>query len=397
MNRRKGILIALGVVVVIVGCTLVLRPTSKTKEISKDEVVKEVDNDKVTKNKEETLAKLLEGKYLYDDSGDSEIGTVFCFNKNEVIALYTYEADVNKIKKTSSDANKALFELESNEHGSPEIIIKSKLKIEKTSDTSVTLSWSSNDAPARLSKSLKILTAEECVKAIAKAHPDYVHDQNWDELGLTKELFAKVFGSVQTNSNSDANSMSPEKALQLCKNKLSGFLNPEHLTLSKNIPGLPSAGKYNGARYIYVYYMIDGIAGDYRYCVKESDGSIYYEDSANMGKLIDIDTYIANNTSESKSNDANKSTSNNDSSSEEKEAKSERTKISESEALSLCEQKVKDIGWYSDDYGDSYINGVIYDDYYHVQYMGGEGFAVNMFTGEVHYAAPAGDGLSGPL
>ncbi|MCU9811274.1 hypothetical protein [Paraclostridium sp. AKS81] len=51
MNRRKGILIALGVVVVIVGCTLVLRPISKTKKITKDEVVKEVDTGEVTKIK----------------------------------------------------------------------------------------------------------------------------------------------------------------------------------------------------------------------------------------------------------------------------------------------------------------------------------------------------------
>ncbi|MDO7204629.1 hypothetical protein Q5M85_11120 [Paraclostridium bifermentans] len=99
MNRRKGILIALGVVAVIVGCTLVLRPISKTKKISKDEVVKEVNTGEVTKNKEETLAKLLEGKYLYDDSGDSKIGTVSCFNEDEVVALYPYEANVNKIKK----------------------------------------------------------------------------------------------------------------------------------------------------------------------------------------------------------------------------------------------------------------------------------------------------------
>lgn len=372
MNRRKGILIALGVVVVIVGCTLVLRPISKTKKITKDEVVKEVDTGEVTKNKEETLAKLLEGKYLYDDSVDSEIGTVFCFNKDEVVALYPYEEDVNKIKKTSADTNTALFELESNEHGSPEILIKSKLKIEKTNDTYVNLSESSNDAPTRLSKSLKILTTEENVKAIAKVHPDYAHDQNLDDLGLTKELFTKTFGSVQTSTSSDENTTSSEKSLQLCKNKLSGSINADYLTLGKNTPGMPSGGKYNGVRYIYVYYMIDGIAADYRYCVKESDGSIYYEDSANIGKLIDIDTHIAN----------NKSISDSEPTIKENEDTTEKNKISESEAIALCDKRLKELNVREFESPGSVIN-TLEGDYYQIVYDGGDAFAVHMYTGEV--------------
>lgn len=381
MNRRKGILIALGVVVVIVGCTLVLRPISKTKKITKDEVAKEVDTGEITKNKEETLAKLLEGKYLYDDSVDSEIGTVFCFNKDEVVALYPYEADVNKIKKTSTDTNTALFELESNEHGSPEIIIKSKLKIEKTNDTSVTLSESSNDAPTRLSKSLNILTTEESEKAIAKVNPDYVQDQNLDDLGLTKELFTKTFGSVQTSTSYDENTISSEKALQLCKDKLSGFINADYLTLGKNTPGMPSGGKYNGVRYIYVYYMIDGIAADYRYCVKESDGSIYYEDSANIGKLIDIDTHIAN----------NKSISGSESTIKENEDTTEKKKISESEAIVLCDKRLKELNFREFESPGSVIS-TLEGDYYQIVYDGGDAFAVHMYTGEVFYSGR--DGIS---
>ncbi len=370
MNRRKGILIALGVVVVIVGCTLVLRPISKTKKISKDEVVKEVNTGEVTKNKEETLAKLLEGKYLYDDSVDSKIGTVSCFNKDEVVALYPYEADVNKIKKTSTDINTALFELESNEHGSPEIIIKSKLKIEKI-----------NDAPTRLSKSLKILTTEESVKAIAKVNPDYVQDQNLDDLGLKKELFTKTFRSVQTSTSSDENTISLEKALQLCKDKLSGFINADYLTLGKNTPDMPSGGKYNGVRYIYVYYMIDGIAADYRYCIKESDGSIYYEDSANIGKLIDIDTHIAN----------NKSISDSEPKIKENEDTTERKKISESEAIALCDKRLKELNFREFESPGSVIN-TLEGDYYQIVYDGGDAFAVHMYTGEVFYSGR--DGIS---
>lgn len=381
MNRRKGILIALGVVAVIVGFTLVLRPISKTKKITKDEVVKEVDTGEVTKNKEETLAKLLEGKYLYDDSVDSEIGTVFCFNKDEVVALYPYEEDLNKIKKTSTDTNTALFELESNEHGSPEIIIKSKLKIEKTNDTSETLVGLSNDAPTSLSKSLKIPTTEESVKDIAKVHPDYVHDQNRDDLGLTKELFTKTFGSVQTSTSSDENTISSEKALQLCKNKLSGFVNADYLTLGKNTPGMPSGGKYNGVRYIYVYYMIDGIAADYRYCVNESDGSIYYEDSANIGKLIDIDTHIAN----------NKSISNSEPTIKDNEDTTEKNKISESEAIALCDKRLKELNFREFESPGSVIN-TLEGDYYQIVYNGGDAFAVHMYTGEVFYSGR--DGIS---
>ena len=381
MNRRKGILIALGVVAVIVGFTLVLRPISKTKKITKDEVVKEVNTGEVTKNKEETLAKLLEGKYLYDDSVDSEIGTVFCFNKDEVVALYPSEEDVNKIKKTSSDTNTALFELESNEHGSPEIIIKSKLKIEKINDTSETLVGSSDDAPTTLSKSLKIPTTEESVKDIAKVHPDYVHDQNRDDLGLTKELFTKTFGSVQTSTSSDENTISSEKALQLCKDKLSGFINADYLTLGKNTSGMPSGCKYNGVRYIYVYYMIDGIAADYRYCVKESDGSIYYEDSANIGKLIDIDTHIAN----------SKSISDSDPTIKENEDTTEKNKISESEAIALCDKRLKELNFREFESPGSVIN-TLEGDYYQIVYDGGDAFAVHMYTGEVFYSGR--DGVS---
>lgn len=381
MNRRKGILIALGVVAVIVGCTLVLRPISKTKKITKDEVVKEVDTGEVTKNKEETLAKLLEGKYLYDDSVDSEIGTVFCFNKDEVVSLYPYEADLNKIKKTSTDTNTALFELESNEHGSPEIMIKSKLKIEKTNDTSETLVGSSNDAPTTLPKSLKITTTEESVKDIAKVHPDYVHDQIRDDLGLTKELSTKTFGSVQTSTSSDENTISSEKALQLCKNKLSGFVNADYLTLGKNTSGMPSGGKYNGVRYIYVYYMIDGIAADYRYCVKESNGSIYYENSANIGKLIDIDTHIAN----------SKSISDSEPTIKENEDTTEKNKISESEAIALCNKRLKELNFREFESPGSVIN-TLEGDYYQIVYDGGDAFAVHMYTGEVFYSGR--DGVS---
>lgn len=381
MNRRKGILIALGVVAVIVGFTLVLRPISKTKKITKDEVVKEVETGEVTKNKEETLAKLLEGKYLYDDSVDSEIGTVFCFNKDEVVALYPYEEDVTKIKKTSTDTNTALFELESNEHGSPEIIIKSKLKIEKINDTSETLVGSSNDAPTTISKSLKIPTTEESVKDIAKIYPDYIHDQNRDDLGLTKELFTKTFGSVQTSTSSDENTISSEKALQLCKDKLSGFINADYLTLGKNTSGMPSGCKYNGVRYIYVYYMIDGIAADYRYCVKESDGSIYYEDFANIGKLIDIDTHIAN----------SKSISDSDSTIKENEDTTEKNKISESEAIALCDKRLKELNFREFESPGSVIN-TLEGDYYQIVYDGGDAFAVHMYTGEVFYSGR--DGIS---
>lgn len=381
MNRRKGILIALGVVVIIVGCTLVLKPISKTKKISKDDVVKEVNTGEVTKNKEETLAKLLEGKYLYDDSGDSKIGTVSCFNKDEVVALYPYEADVNKIKKTSTDINTALFELESNEHGSPEIIIKSKFKIEKTNDTSVTLVESPNVEPTGLSKSLNILTTEESEKAIAKVNPDYVQDKNLDDLGLKKELFTKTFGSVQTSTSSDENIISSEKALQLCKDKLSGFINADYLTLGKNTPGMPSGGKYNGVRYIYVYYMIDGIAADYRYCVKESDGSIYYEDSANIGKLIDIDTHIANNKSISDSKPTIKAN----------EDTTERKKISESEAIALCDKRLKELNFREFESPGSVIN-TLEGDYYQIVYDGDDAFAVHMYTGVVFYSRR--DGIS---
>ncbi|MDO7204628.1 hypothetical protein Q5M85_11115 [Paraclostridium bifermentans] len=202
-----------------------------------------------------------------------------------------------------------------------------------------------------------------------------------DDLGLKKELFTKTFRSAQTSTSSDENTISSEKALQLCKDKLSGFINTDYLTLVKNTPGMPSGGKYNGVRYIYVYYMIDRIAADYRYCVKESDGSIYYEDYANIGKLIDIDIHIAN----------NKSISDSDTTIKENEDTTERKKISESEAIVLCDKRLKELNFREFESPGSVIN-TLEGDYYQIVYDGGDAFAVHMYTGEVFYYGR--DGIS---
>lgn len=380
MRIKKEILIILGVGIGIFALSQFSKPVPKTKEVGKNETAVEVDSEETSSKPKETLANLLYGKYLYNDIENRGIGEIFCFTKEEIVVLYTYEAGVHKVKSTSSDANSAIFELESSEHGSPENILSSRLKVVKTNDTSVSLEWSSSETSTRTSKKMKILNAEECVRAIAKAHPDYKHDQNWDELGLTKELFTKVFGAGKTNNSSTEGNISPEEALQLCKNKLAGVVNADYLNIANNTPGLPSSVKHNGVNYIYVYYTIDGIAADFRYCVRDTDGSIFFEDAANPGKFVDIDTYISRETDTSTS--TNNSTSN---------------KISENEAISICDKKLRDIGNYNESSGLGIILGILYDKFYHIMYEDGESYLVNMYTGEVHYLAPAGDGYSDAL
>ena len=311
MKVSKKILIALGIGVGVFALFQFSNPTPEKKEAKNVNTANvntatEVNSEKVSTKPKDTLANLLEGKYLYNNTENSGLGEVFCFTKDEIVVIYTYEASVHSVKSISSDTDNATFELESSELGSPENIIPSTLKVTKIKDSSVSLEWSSGETPMRISKEMKILSAEECVSSIVKAHPDFPYDQNWDDLGLTKEMFNKALDRIQSAGNSTKN----------------------------------------------------------------------------------IDSNNNNN------NDTSKSTSSNDSTSENHLTSD---KISESEAISICDQKVRAIGWHDDSYGSSFSQGITREKYYHIMYDNGESFAVNMYTGEVHHVTPAGDGLSSAL
>lgn len=71
-------------------------------------------------------------------------------------------------------------------------------------------------------------------------------------------------------------------------------------------------------------------------------------------------------------------------------------KINQSEALSICTRKLKSINAYENRYGEGIVSSE-YNGYYYITYDSGESYAVNIYTKEVYYVAPSGDGLNGPL
>lgn len=74
----------------------------------------------------------------------------------------------------------------------------------------------------------------------------------------------------------------------------------------------------------------------------------------------------------------------------------EENKMTKSEALSICTNKLKNINAYEYRYGKGIVSSES-DKYYYITYDSGESYAVNIYTKEVYYVVPSGDGLNGPL
>lgn len=76
-------------------------------------------------------------------------------------------------------------------------------------------------------------------------------------------------------------------------------------------------------------------------------------------------------------------------------------KLTVDEAIDLCTERLKEINWYDDYYGEADYYGESEKDntkgFYYIIYDGGESFYVDPYNKHVYYILPAGDGLNGPL
>ncbi|CEI73354.1 TcaA NTF2-like domain-containing protein [Romboutsia hominis] len=76
-------------------------------------------------------------------------------------------------------------------------------------------------------------------------------------------------------------------------------------------------------------------------------------------------------------------------------------KLSVEEAIEFCTNRLKEIDWYNDTYGQGEYYGTSEEEgsrgYYYIIYECGESFYVNPEKMEVYYIAPAGDGFSAAL
>ncbi len=148
--------------------------------------------------------------------------------------------------------------------------------------------------------------------------------------------------------------------------------------------GMVKTVTYKDIMYYCIYWEDEEVAADYRFLVNSNTGEVFYEDVSAFGKLTPIKQYIESIKSEKE--EPNYQSQNN----------TEENKITQSEALSICTDKLKSINAYEDRYGEGIVSSES-DGYYYITYDCGESYAVNIDTKEVYYVVPAGDGLNGPL
>lgn len=274
----------------------------------------EIENEVKESNKieavveEENLKDQLKGKYIYKKT-EYEPGDILYFKDDkEIISIYSYHADIYNIKDISSTSDKITYKLETSPLGEDDNIVNCTLNIEKdTEEDTVSMTWIYEDGSSSESN-LKIYNATQCVEAIYKDYPNYKHDKDWNNLGLTTEIFNQVYSSIKKDNTSvnntdasksdknrpkDINKLSDEKALQICKSKLKGIIDLNYLHLGDNKYGMDKIVNYNNINYYCVYIEDEECTADYRFCINENDGSVFYEDVSAFGKLTPIDTYIA--------------------------------------------------------------------------------------------------------
>ena len=68
----------------------------------------------------------------------------------------------------------------------------------------------------------------------------------------------------------------------------------KYYDLMKNGSGDYKIVDINGDKYYGIYYVNDGIVGDYRYCVSISTGEVFFQDVVNLESLTPIDEYLQN-------------------------------------------------------------------------------------------------------
>ena len=279
---KKSITLILAIValILLIGCSK--QPQKETPKEEKTKVEKIV-------KKGDKLEENLNEKYIHIVEKQNDTGTIYYFKNNEIILLYGYHADSYKIEDRKSD-NNLIYNLSSKEFGNPNNTINSFLHLSQNEDETLNMMWNCENGNCFEKNNLKLLTAEECVQSIVSSYPSYKHDRNWEEFGLTQELFNQAYDEIQEEELSKQ--ITEEEALELCKEKVKDVWDADSLTLGTDDSGLDKVIELNGHKYYGIYYINDGMAGDFRFCVNASTGEVFFQSSADLQSLTAIDEYL---------------------------------------------------------------------------------------------------------
>ncbi|MCC3669349.1 MULTISPECIES: hypothetical protein [Terrisporobacter] len=279
---KKSITLILAIValILLIGCSK--QPQKETPKEEKTKVEKIV-------KKGDKLEENLNEKYIHIVENQNDTGTIYYFKNNEIILLYGYHADSYKIEDRKSD-NNLIYNLSSKEFGNPNNTINSFLHLSQNEDETLNMMWNCENGNCFEKNNLKLLTAEECVQSIVSSYPSYKHDRNWEEFGLTQELFNQAYDEIQEEELSKQ--ITEEEALELCKEKVKDVWDADSLTLGTDDSGLDKVIELNGHKYYGIYYINDGMAGDFRFCVNASTGEVFFQSSADLQSLTAIDEYL---------------------------------------------------------------------------------------------------------
>lgn len=269
-KKSIAIILVIAALILLVGCSK--QPQKETPKEEKPKV-------------EETL----NGKYIHMIENQNDTGTIYYFKNNEIILLYGYHADSYKIEDRKSDDN-LTYNLSSKEFGNPDNVINSFLNLSQNEDETLNMKWDCEDGNSFEKNNIKIMTAEECVQSIVSSYPSYKHDRNWEEFGLTEKLFNQAYGKVQEEELSKQ--ITEEEALALCKEKVKDVWDADSLTLGTDDAGFDRIIELNGRKYYGIYYINDGMAGDFRFCVNASTGEVFFQSAADLQSLTPIDEYL---------------------------------------------------------------------------------------------------------
>ena len=125
--------------------------------------------------------------------------------------------------------------------------------------------------------------------------------ENNKDKETNKETNNKVENNKDKANNKDKqntqtdNTITENKALQLCKQKLVGIWAPDFLTLGTNKSGINRIVKVGNKEYYAIYHIDkkENIVADFRFLVEKSSGKIFYQSPEDLNKLVSIDDYIA--------------------------------------------------------------------------------------------------------
>jgi len=106
----------------------------------------------------------------------------------------------------------------------------------------------------------------------------------------------------ESNTETIDKTISEEKALDICKERLAEIWNVDFLSVGSDESGSDKIVNINDKTYYAIYYIDDenDIMADFRFLVDESSGELFYQSPEDLNKLVPIDEYL----SESKNNDS---------------------------------------------------------------------------------------------